>query len=325
MRWRTPILFLLVGLLWGGSFVAIDAGLPYFPPMLFAGIRYVLAGVLVLGYAVLVANRWQPASIGDAASIAAAGVFIIAGHHAFLYFAIEHISGAVASVVVSLSPVLTAAFASLMLSESNLTGPKVAGVLFGFAGVIVISDVGLAGVVSTNVLGLGLALLSTVSFAFGSVVGRPVRTDLPASALQGWAMLVGAGLLSVTGLLGGESFAAITWTPVAAGSLAFLVLGPGVVAFLLYFRLLDRIGPMETNLIAYLEPVVATLLAWALLGEVIGTSTVIGFLSIFVGFLLVKHQVLAFRLRGLASDLGPTGDARAEASDAGGVQPPADD
>lgn len=327
MRWHTSALFLLVGLLWGGSFVAIDAGLPFFPPMLFAGIRYIIAGALVLGYAIFAADRWRPASMGDVASIAAAGVFIIAGHHALLYFAIEHISGAVASIVVSLSPVLTAVFASLLLSESDLTGPKVAGVLMGFAGVIVISDVGLAGVASTSLLGLGLALLSTVSFAFGSVAGRPVRTDLPASAMQGWAMLSGALLLSVTGFASGESVAAITWSPVAVGSLAFLILGPGTVAFLLYFRLLDQIGPMETNLIGYVEPVVATLLAWALLGEVISTSTVVGFLAIFTGFVLVKHRVVfpwvgdivGGYLPGESTPSGPDPES------GGGVTPPADD
>jgi probable blue pigment (indigoidine) exporter len=328
MRWRTPGLYLLVGLLWGGSFVAIDAGLPYFPPMLFAGIRYLLAGVFVLGYAVLFAGRWRPASLADLASVAAAGVFIIAGHHAFLYLAIQHISGAVASIVVSLSPVLTAVFAGAMLSESDLTVPTIAGVLFGFAGVVVLSDIGFTGVASTNLLGLGLALLATVSFAFGSVAGRPVRTDLPVSAMQGWAMLLGAGLLGVTAAATGESAAAITWAPVGVASLVFLVIGPGTVAFLLYFRLLDQIGPMETNLIAYLEPVVATLLSWVLLGEVIDATTVVGFLSIFVGFVLVKHRVVGPRVRALVPDR--SGSARSgpppsESSDAPAARAPESD
>lgn len=328
MRWRTPLLFSLVGLLWGGSFVAIDAGLPHFPPMLFAGVRYILAGALVLGYAAVAADRWWPTSRGDLASVAVAGVFIIAAHHAFLYFAIERISGAVASVVVSLGPVLTAVFASAILTDSGLTRPKVGGLLFGFAGVIVISDIGLSSVASAPLVGLGLALLASASFAFGSVAGRPFRTDLPASAMQGWAMLSGAVLLGVTGVGTGESFAAITWSPVAVASLAFLVVGPGTVAFLLYFRLLDDIGPMETNLIVYLEPVVATLLSWALLGEVINSRTVVGFLSIFAGFLLVKHRVFAPRLRALLRERGigsQPAEPRSEAGDSSGVAPPADD
>lgn len=327
MRWHTTFMFLVVAVLWGGSFVAIDAGLPFFPPMLFAGIRYILAGALVLGYAVVVADRWRPTSLGDVASVAVAGLFIIAGHHALLYFAIEHISGAVSSVVVSLTPVLTAVFASVMLSETNLTAPKVAGVGVGFAGVIVISDIGLAGVASTNLLGLGLALLATASFAFGSVAGRPIRTDLPVSAMQGWAMLSGAVLLSVTGVATGESLAAITWSPVAVASLAFLILGPGTVAFLLYFRLLDQIGPMETNLIGYVEPIVATILAWALLGEVISVSTVGGFLAIFTGFVLVKHRVIVPRVRKLVKPTTPGSaeSTRTESSGASDVSPPADD
>ena len=328
MRWPTPVLFVLVGVLWGGSFVAIDAGLPFFPPMLFAGIRYILAGALVLVYATLLSGRWLPTSKGDVASIGIAGVFIIAGHHAFLYFSIEHISGAVASIVVSLSPVLTAVFASLILAETDITIPKIAGVGLGFAGVFVISDVGIAGVTSTNVLGLGLALVGTASFAFGSVAGRPVRTDLPVSAMQGWAMLLGATILTCAGFLRGETLGSIVWTPVAAGSLAFLVLGPGTVAFLLFFKMLDRIGPLETNLIAYFEPVVATVLAWAVLGEVIDTMTALGFFLILFGFILVKHRVIGSRARrqlAAWTSWTPEGNTPSQSTDASDVQPPQGD
>ncbi|MFB6202238.1 MAG: EamA family transporter, partial [Halorhabdus sp.] len=82
-------------------------------------------------------------------------------------------------------------------------------------------------------------------------------------------------------------------------SLGFLVVGPGIVAFSIYFSLLDRIGPTESNLIVYLEPVVATLLSWVVLGEVIDSTTVGGFIAIFAGFLLVKHRSLSAALAGL--------------------------
>ena len=292
MRSKSLVLSLVVGVLWGSSFLAIDVGLAYFPPLLFAGLRYAVVGVVVLGIAVILVQRWYPRSLVELGCILIAGAFMIAGHHAFLYLGLEHVSPAVAAIVVSLSPALTAVIASAMLPDSDLTGIQVLGLLVGLAGVVVISDISVNTVANTNVLGLGLALLAALSFAFGSVATRPFRTDLSTVALQGWAMVFGAGLLGVTGYATGESAGTIVWTPLSIASLAFLVVGPGIIAFSLYFSLLDRIGPTESNLIVYLEPAVATLLSWLVLGEMIESTTIVGFLTILTGFLLVKHRSL---------------------------------
>ncbi|WP_181685767.1 DMT family transporter [Halorhabdus salina] len=307
MRSKSLVLSLVVGVLWGSSFLAIDVGLAYFPPLLFAGLRYALVGVVVVGFAAVLVRRWYPQSLADAGSILVAGAFMIAGHHAFLYLGMEHdVPGAVAAIVVSLSPALTAVFASALLPDSDLTALQVVGLLVGLAGVVVISDIGVSTVTSANLLGVGLVVLATVSFAFGSVATRPLRTDLSAVALQGWAMLLGSGLLGVTSYATGESFTTIVWTPLSVASLAFLVVGPGIIAFSLYFSLLDRIGPTESNLIVYLEPVVATGLSWLAFGEVIDSQTVVGFLAIFVGFLLVKHRSLLPSWHRVRDGLGPT-------------------
>ncbi|WP_136689571.1 DMT family transporter [Halorhabdus amylolytica] len=292
MRSRSLVLSLLVGVLWGSSFLAIDVGLSYFPPLLFAGLRYALVGIVVIGFAPALVRRWYPRSLVDAGCVLVAGVFMIAGHHAFLYLGMEHVPSAVAAIVVSLSPALTAVFASALLPDSDLTALQVAGLLVGLAGVVIISDVGVNTVASANLFGIGLVVLATLSFALGSVATRPLRTDLSAVALQGWAMLLGSGLLCLTSYATGESVGAIVWTPLSIASLAFLVVGPGIVAFSLYFSLLDRIGPTESNLIVYLEPVVATGLSWLVLGEIIDSTTMVGFLAIFIGFLLVKHRSL---------------------------------
>jgi drug/metabolite transporter (DMT)-like permease len=110
--------------------------------------------------------------------------------------------------------------------------------------------------------------------------------------MQAWAMLVGAGLLHVVSAGRNETIAAVDWTPAALASLGYLTLVSGVLAFTLYFELLDTVGPAELNLVGYLEPVVATLLSWALLGHFVEASTVVGFVAIFAGFALVKRRAL---------------------------------
>jgi drug/metabolite transporter (DMT)-like permease len=298
---RTPVLFALLAVLWGSSFVAIEVGLAFFPPVLFAAIRYGGAGAIVLGYAVATTDRPLPRSRDDLLSVAAVGVFLIAGYHALLYLGEQQVSGALAAVVVSLSPVLTAAFAAPLFVEEHLDRLGVAGLLAGFLGVGVVANPGATSLLSAGVGGLGLVLLGATSFAAGSVLARAFDAGMPLRALEGWGMVLGSGLLLAVGVARGESFAAIQWTGVAVVSLGYLTLLSGVVAFLVYFELLSRVGATEINLVGYLEPVVATLMSWLLLGHLVAASTLAGFAVIVTGFALVKHRALGrlFRSAGV--------------------------
>jgi drug/metabolite transporter (DMT)-like permease len=186
---------------------------------------------------------------------------------------------------------LTVAFAVPLLGDSlDLLGAL--GLLVGVAGVVVVADPNSATLFSTNALGILLVFLGVASFALGSVLSRPLRSDLPVESMQGWAMLVGAGVLFAVGFVRGESLAAVEWTLAATGSLVYLTLVSGVVAFLLYFTLLERIGPTEINLIGYLEPVVASAMSWLVLSQVVDAQTLVGFLAVFAGFTLLKRDAL---------------------------------
>jgi len=80
-------------------------------------------------------------------------------------------------------------------------------------------------------------------------------------------MVSGAGMLLVGAALLGESPAAIVWNATSIASLSYLTLLSGVVAFLIYFALLDEVGPSQLHLVGYAEPVVAAVGSWALLGS----------------------------------------------------------
>jgi drug/metabolite transporter (DMT)-like permease len=289
---RSPVLFVLLALMWGTSFVFIEIGLKQFPPVLFAAVRYEIAGAVMVAYAAATVDRWRPVDREEWLSVAIAGAFVIAGYHGLLYLGEEHVSGAVAAIVVSLSPMLTAAFASVALSEERIRGLGLVGLASGLLGVVVVADLDPASLADANAVGIGLVFAGAVSFALGSVLTRPLQTALPARTLQGWAMVLGAGLLHAVGTARGESLATVDWTATAVVSLVYLTLVSGVVAFMLYFHLLDAIGPTELNLIGYLEPVVATLMSWLLLGELVDSTTMVGFVAILVGFALLKRDVL---------------------------------
>ncbi|MFC6863973.1 DMT family transporter [Halomicroarcula sp. GCM10025817] len=287
----TTGLFLLLGLIWGGSFVAIEVGLTDFPPLLFAAFRFYVAGAVMLGYAFVSTDHWRPHGDDEWLVVGIAGSLLIAGTHAFLYLGVPYISGAVAAIIISSSPVLTAVFASAILGD-RLTAVGLVGFACGLVGIGLVSQPDPSNLLSANVVGVGLVFVAATFWALGAVLTRPFRTAIPVQSLQAWAMLTGAPLLHVTAVARGESLAAVTWTPVVTGSLAYLGLIAGAVAFLIYFELLDRVGAAEINLIGYLEPVAATGLSYLLLDRVIGLPVVAGFVAIFVGFVLIKRTAI---------------------------------
>lgn len=289
-RWNRvpsyPVLFGLLGVLWGGSFVAIEVGLATVPPLLLAAVRYDVAAVAVVAYALATADRWRPRTRADVLAVATVGGLVVAGYQSLLFLGEQQVSGAVAAIVVSLSPVLTVGIAAAVVPGDGLGTTGYAGVALGFLGVLLVVDP-TGGAASLT--GLALVFGGAVCFASGSVLLRELDPALPDRSVQAWAMVLGALVLHLGSLARGETVPA-TWTPEAVGALAYLGVVSGAGAYLLYFELLDRVGASEVNLVAYVEPVVATALSWLLLGHHLDAGALAGFLVIFAGFGLVKHE-----------------------------------
>lgn len=110
-------------------------------------------------------------------------------------------------------------------------------------------------------------------------------------------MLLGAGVMHVVSFLSPrESVAAVQLTTEALLALGYLSLVASALGFLVYFDLLDRLGPVEINLVSYAAPVFAAVVGWLWLGETVGLPTAAGFVVILAGFVLLKRRVLAQEL-----------------------------
>jgi len=289
--WGSLGMFLLLALFWGSSFVAIEVGLHEFPPLHFAGLRYLLAGGIFVVIAVLTTPRLLPRTRSDLAMIGIIAVFLVFANHAFLYVGEKIVSGAVAAIVLSLAPVLTVVFASLTLERGLPRLHEVIGFVLGIAGVIVVAQPDPGSFDSTYLVGVGLVLLAAASFAAGGVLSRTVSSGLPIQSTQAWGMLAGSLLLLVGGQIRGEAVHDLHVTTTGLVSLFYLVVFSGVLAYLMYFTLLDRVGPSQLNLVGYLEPVTASLVAWILLGDVITPTMVTGFLLIALGFTAIRRDL----------------------------------
>jgi drug/metabolite transporter (DMT)-like permease len=299
-RTTTVSAFVLLAALWGSSFTAIRAGLPDVPPVLFAALRFYLAGVAMLAYAIWATDCWYPRTRTDWRSVGVGAASFVAAHHAFLFVGEEYVTSAVAGVLISLDPVLAAGFAALLLPEEELTPVGTLGLLVGLLGAVVVADTSPGSLVGAKAVGVLLVVLAAAAFALGAVLTRRYRSDLPAPTMQAWMMLLGAPMLHVVSVaLPGESLAAVAWTPRALASLSYLAFVAGGVGYLLYFDLLDRIGPVEINLVGYVAPAFAALSGWVVLGESVDETTLLGFCVVLLGFALVKRRALADAL-GLA-------------------------
>lgn len=114
--------------------------------------------------------------------------------------------------------------------------------------------------------------------------------------LTGWTMLGGATIQLVTGLAVGESLAAVRPTTPALVAFGSLVVFASAVGFVVYFHLLDELGPLQVSTTRYLTSVVAVGVSWALLDEPVRATVVVGFVVILLGFVLLENRELAAEL-----------------------------
>jgi drug/metabolite transporter (DMT)-like permease len=110
--------------------------------------------------------------------------------------------------------------------------------------------------------------------------------------MEAWSMVGGALLIHAVAVALGERFADAAWTPEALAALGYLALVASALGFLVYFDLLDRLGPVEINLVSYVAPVFAAVSGALVLGERVDALTALGFLVIVCGFVLVKREAI---------------------------------
>jgi drug/metabolite transporter (DMT)-like permease len=296
VRFRDAALFVALAVAWGSAFTAIKAGLEYFPPVLFAALRYDLAGLLMLGYAAYATERLRPRTRGEWVLAGIAGLLMIGAYHAFLFVGQQGTTSAAAAIVVSLSPILTTGFSRALLPDERLAPLGIVGLLLGLLGVVVLQNPRPGALVTARTVSLGLVFLAAASFALGSVLTQRVDAELPIETLEAWAMLLGAVAMHVASLAVGESPRAVEPTVEAGVALAYLVVVASALGFLIYFDLLERLGPIEINLVSYAAPLAAAATALVVLNERPTLATAAGFVCICCGFVLIKRAAIRAEL-----------------------------
>ena len=284
-------LFVLVAVLFGCSFVAIETGLRELPPLLFASLRFDVAAVALGSYVVVTQPRstWLPRTRSDLLGIGVAGVFLIALNNALLFVGQGTTTPAMASMMYGLSPVLAPIFAWRLLGD-RLSGVGVLGIAVALTGVVVILQPSLATLTSAGTVGQGLVLGAATAVAVGSVLLKRVSPEMGSLPLTAWATVLGAAVLHGTSVLAGEPPTAVIDVSLpTVASLLVVGVPSTAMAYAIRFDLIERIGPVRTSLVAYVVPIVAAVVGWALLGAGVSAVTVAGFAVVIAGFALVER------------------------------------
>lgn len=294
-RYRAGGLFAVAGVLFGGTFVAVEVGLGHLPPLLFLAFRFDIAAAVLLPYVYLRADTWRPRTRRDIGGIAA-GTLAIGLTNALIFIGQQYLTSGVAAIIFSLAPVLTPGFALVLLSDEHLSLRGFGGLLLGLLGVGLVIRPNLAHLFAGSLTGRVILLAGAINIALGTVLIRRADPTVPSLTLVAWALPLSALLVHVASLLAGTSLAAGEWTLAVVAALAYVGLGSAAIGYMAYFELLDTVGAIKANSLNYLVPIVAAVAGWMLLGQTLTALTLVGFGVIIVGFVVLEYSTLVEEL-----------------------------
>lgn len=265
--------FAIVYLVWGSNYVAVAIGVNAAPPLLFSGVRFLIAAPLLLAYARLRGDR-MPAAFPDWTRILGSGALILVVASGLAVWAQQWVASGQTALIVASSALWMAWFGSWGAQGEPMSWSTALGLLVGLAGVGLLVGTGLR---ADSKLPAAYAALgvSAVAVAAGSVLMRHRVAGC------GWAMTAGlqaalAGVvLCAGGLLHGDA-AHWVWTPRSAGALVYLAVFGSCLGYGAFCWLVHAVAPAQLGTFAFVNPAVAVLLGWLILDERLGAVQLAG-------------------------------------------------
>ncbi len=275
-RARVVAAFAAVYIIWGSTYLAILYAIETLPPLVMAGVRFLIAGGVLYTWAYFRgAERptfvnWRAAGI--------VGALLLLGGNGAVVWAEQRVPSGIASLLVATLPLWM-----VLLEWSRPEGRRptigvAAGIALGLAGLMVLIGPGLTSATGgVDPVGAGVLLFGSLSWAAGSLYARGAPLPKGGTLATGMEMLAGGALLLLAGLARGEAAA---WDPgaVSASSLIallYLITFGSLIGFTAYIWLLGVVQPAHVATYAYVNPIVAVLLGWAIAGETITSRTLV--------------------------------------------------
>jgi drug/metabolite transporter (DMT)-like permease len=289
-RWPLVLAFSLVYLSWGTTYLAIKVGVRDLPPGLFGGVRYIVAGMLLLSFLGL---RREPLAVPrrEWGWLTLSSLFLMVGGNGLINLAETTVDSGVASVLAATTPLWLALLETIWPWGEKLSGRGWLGVFLGLGGVLVLLAPRLDSPARfLQESGPLLVLASAACWAAGSFILRHQRRSSPPLATAAYQMILGGSALSLVGLAAGEGgqLSPEHFTSEAVFAFFYLLIVGSLIGFVAYTWLLARVSATLAGTYAYVNPVVAILVAGLLGREEITGGIIGGMLIILAGVALVR-------------------------------------
>lgn len=287
-RLRLVAAFFAIYIIWGSSFLGIKWAIDTIPPFLMGALRFLSAGAIVYGLARLSGapgprpREWLPAGI--------VGMFLFLGGNGGVTWATQRVPTGLVALMVAIVPVWMVLLEWLRPGGQRPERRVIVGLVLGVAGALLLISPGSLGEgQSIDPLGAVSLLISSVGWSVGSIFASRVRTFTSPWLITGMQMLVGGvcllGASLVSGELSGFHPLAISLRSVLA--LAYIVIFGAVLGYTAYFWLLQVTTPAIASTYAFVNPLVAVYLGWAILGEVITLRMLMATAAISLAVILI--------------------------------------
>lgn len=293
MKQQSKIWIILVSL-WiinGSSFLAIKVAIDTIPPLLSAGIRFIISGAVLFAayYFLQKKGRHPPEHIGKRQwkDTLILGITLFLGGQGLLAWGAQYLSSGITGLLNSTIP-LWVAILALLIFRKRLTKLMIMGLGLGFGGLMLLVAPSL-GNGSLSLIGTVALIISSVSWALGSLYSSKAHLPVSIWASSGMLMLVGGIIITIVSTVLGESHN-LQLSQISARSLAaliFLITINSMVAFTDFYWLLRVTTPSLANTFAYVSPVIAVILGWAILKEPLASLTVVAMGVILAGVALM--------------------------------------
>lgn len=288
-----PLLYLMIGvmvLLWAANFIVAKIVLREFPPLVAAGLRVALAGVLMLPVYVWQSLRSKREcwTTKDVLVLAFLGVCGVAGNQIFFILGMSRTSVAHSAFIIAMTPISVLLIAAL-LKQEHLTARKLTGMAIAIFGVVMLNTVPVARGSQPSLFGDVLIFLAGLTFALFTVFGKQVVGRHSSITVNTFGY-VGGGL--VLAPLTWWHARGLSWPQISTtgwACIVYMALFPSVICYLIYYYALSHIPASRLAAFSYLQPALATLMAVTLLGERVTLPLIAGGAVIFSGVYLTER------------------------------------
>src|SRR5712675_1719038 len=286
--WKTLLAFAIIYFVWGSTFLAIRVGVHEVPPLLFAAMRFVVAGLVLYGWMIARGERSPTARQWTSVSLLAVLIFVL--DYGSLFWAEQRVPSGIAAVMLATIPAFMALSEVVFLKTQRLTLRLGMALVIGIAGVAMLMApwLRLSGA-PIDTLGAAALIFASISWSIASTLSR--KLSLPASKVMssGAQMLAGGVFLTLTAAALGEfhNFHPTTVSREVWLSLLYLIVAGSIIGFTAYVWLLHHESPTKVGTYAYVNPVVAVVVGYFLGGGRIGLRTILGTVFILISVVVI--------------------------------------